>query len=173
MIWARGHQNDWDYFAAQSGDTAWSYDSVLAIYRHIEDWRGTPDFKRRGTGGLLYIQRAPDPNPIAPAMVAGAGSLGIEVFDDAMGRMMEGPGGAALNNLRVRDRQRLSVFRSYVYPVMNRPNLAVVSSALVLRLVFEGKRAVGVDVSYGDEVRRIRVSGEIIVSMGSINTPRC
>jgi len=171
MIWARGHKNDWDFFAAESGDTAWNYDSVLAIYRRMEDWRGVPDPKRRGTGGLLFVQPAPNPNPIAPAMVGGAYSLGIATFDDAMGCMMEGDGGAALNNLRVRDGQRLSVFRSYVYPVMDCPNLTVLSSALVLRVVFENNRAVGVDVSYAGEVRRIRSSVEIVLSMGAINTP--
>ena len=48
MIWARGHRNDWDYFAAQSRDDAWNYNSVLDIYRHIEDWHGIPDPKRLG-----------------------------------------------------------------------------------------------------------------------------
>src|SRR6516164_7153367 len=94
MIWARGHKNDWDFFAAEAGDNAWNYDSVLDIYRRIEDWHGVPDPERRGTGGLVFVQPAPDPNPIAPAMVIGAGSLGIPTFDDAMGCMMEGEGGA-------------------------------------------------------------------------------
>jgi len=172
MIWARGHKNDWDFFAAEAGDNAWNYDSVLDIYRRIEDWHGVPDPERRGTGGLVFVQPAPDPNPIAPAMVIGAGSLGIPTFDDAMGCMMEGEGGAALNNLRVRDSRRLSVFRTYLYPVMDRPNLTVLSQALVLRLVFESRRAVGVDVSYDGEVHRLRASVETIVSMGAINTPK-
>jgi len=172
MIWARGHKNDWDFFAAEAGDNAWNYDSVLDIYRRIEDWRGVPDPERRGTGGLVFVQPAPDPNPIAPAMVAGAGSLGIPTFDDAMGSMMEGEGGAALNNLRVCNGRRLSVFRTYVYQVMDRPNITVLSQALVLRLAFESKGAVGVDVSYAGEVHRIRASVETIVSMGAINTPK-
>jgi choline dehydrogenase len=171
MIWARGHMNDWDFFAAEAGDRAWNYDSVLDIYRRIEDWRGVPDPKRRGAGGLLFVQPAPDPNPIAPAMVVGAASLGIKAFDDAMGPMMETDGGAALNNLRVRGGQRLSVFRSYVYPAMDRPNLTVLCSALVLRVLFENRRAVGVEVSYRGAVRRIRASCETILSMGAINTP--
>jgi choline dehydrogenase len=171
MIWARGHRNDWDFFAAEAGDRAWNYDSVLDIYRRIEDWRGVPDPKRRGAGGLLFVQPAPDPNPIAPAMVVGAASLGIKTFDDAMGSMMETDGGAALNNLRVRGGQRLSAFRSYVYPVMDRPNLTVLSSALVLRILFENRRAIGVEVSYSGAVRRIRASVETILSMGAINTP--
>jgi len=171
MIWARGHMNDWDFFAAEAGDRAWNYDSVLDIYRRIEDWRGVPDPKRRGAGGLLFVQPAPDPNPIAPAMVVGAASLGIKTFDDAMGSMMETDGGAALNNLRVRGGQRLSAFRSYVYPAMDRPNLTVLCSAQVLRVLFENRRAVGVEVSYCGSVRRIRASVETILSMGAINTP--
>jgi choline dehydrogenase len=70
--WARGHKNDWDFFAAEAGDTAWNYESVLNLYRRIEDWHGAPDPKYRGTGGPIFVQPAPDPNPIAPAMVEGA-----------------------------------------------------------------------------------------------------
>ena len=51
MTWARGHKNDWDYFASEAGDSAWSYESVLNIYRRIEDWHGAPNPKYRGTGG--------------------------------------------------------------------------------------------------------------------------
>src|SRR6266851_10120938 len=72
MACARGHKNDWDFFASQVDDPAWNYDSVLNIYRRIEDWQGAPDPTRRGTGGLAFVQSAPDPNPIAPAMVEAA-----------------------------------------------------------------------------------------------------
>ena len=80
MLWARGHKNDWDFFASEAGDNAWDYDSVLAIYRRIEDRRGVPDPERRGTGGLLFVQPAPDPQPIAPAMIVGAGTLGVPQY---------------------------------------------------------------------------------------------
>src|SRR3979490_2417370 len=69
MVWARGHKNDWDFFASESGDRAWNYESVLNIYRRMEDWQGAPDPTRRGTGGLVFVQSAPDPNPTAPALV--------------------------------------------------------------------------------------------------------
>jgi len=66
---------------------------------------------RAATGGLVFVQSAPDPNPIAPAMVEGAHSIGIPAFDSNNGRLMEGDGGASICDLRVRDGMRLSVFR--------------------------------------------------------------
>jgi choline dehydrogenase len=57
--WARGYRTDWDYFAAEAGDTGWSYESVLALYRRIEDWGGAPGPAYRGVGGLVYVQPAP------------------------------------------------------------------------------------------------------------------
>src|SRR5262249_20704064 len=69
MGWARGHKNDWAFFAEKANDQAWNYKSVLNTYRRIEDWHGAPDPKYRGTGGPVFLQPAPDPNPIAPAMV--------------------------------------------------------------------------------------------------------
>ncbi len=103
MAWARGHKNDWDFFASESDDPAWNYESVVDIYRRIEDWQGAPDPGRRGTGGLVFVQSAPDPNPIAPAMVEAAASIGMRTFDSNNGRLMEGSGGASILDLRVRD----------------------------------------------------------------------
>jgi choline dehydrogenase-like flavoprotein len=90
MAWAHGHKNDWDLFASEAGDPGWSYESVLNIYRRIEDWQWVPDPKHRGTGGPVFVQPAPDPNPVAPAMVEGARSVGISTFESHNGRMMEG-----------------------------------------------------------------------------------
>src|SRR6267154_6128754 len=77
MAWARGHKNDWDYFASEAGDKAWSYESVLDIYRAIEDWHGAPDPDYRGTGGPAFVAPAPDPNPTAPAALDAARSAGV------------------------------------------------------------------------------------------------
>ena len=77
MLWARGHKSDWDYFAAEAGDAAWSYDFVLAIYREIENWQGKPDPARRGKDGLLHITPPIEPNPVATAMLDAAVELGI------------------------------------------------------------------------------------------------
>jgi len=172
MMWSRGHRNDWDHFADEAGDPGWSYESVLGIYRRIEDWQGTPDPQRRGKGGLVYVEPAHDPNPIAPAILETIRSLDIPTFDDQNGKMMEGEGGAAITNLRIRDGRRLSVFRTYTYPFMDRPNLTVLTGALVTRVVFDGKQAVGVEFLRDGQSRRIAARCEIVVSLGAINTPR-
>jgi choline dehydrogenase len=172
MIWSRGHRNDWDGFADAAADAAWGYDAVLDIYRRIEDWQGEPDAQRRGAGGLVFVQPAPDPAPGAAAMVAAAGAAGIPSFVDQNGCMMEGDGGAALSNLRIRDGRRLSIFRSYVYPWMDRPNLTVVSDALVTRLVFAGGRATAVEVAIDGGMHRFQVGHEVVLSLGAVHTPK-
>jgi choline dehydrogenase len=134
MMWARGHRDDWDFFAAESGDMAWNYQAVLNLYRRLEDWHGEPDPEYRGTGGLVYIQSAPDPSPIAPAMVEAAHSVGLPSFGNQNGRMMEGDGGASIADLNVQDGRRRSIFRAYTFPYMDRPNLTVLTQALVTRV---------------------------------------
>src|SRR5260221_7824565 len=168
MAWACGHKNDWDYFASEAGDPAWNYESVLNTYLRIEDWHGAPDPKYRGTGGPVFVDPAPNPNPIAPAMLDGARSVGIPTFENQNGRMMEGSGGASIIDLLARDGKRMSVFRTYVFPYMDRPNLTVLTHALVTRLTFDGERATGVEITYDGKTHRI----EVILSLGAIPTPK-
>lgn len=69
MAWARGHKADWDFFAAAAGD---DYESVLEIYRRIEDWHGVPDPKYRGTGGPVFVEPAPNPEGVSAGTSKGA-----------------------------------------------------------------------------------------------------
>jgi choline dehydrogenase len=175
MAWSRGHKNDWDFFASAAGDHAWSYESVLNIYRRIEDWHGAPDPDYRGTGGPVYVEPAPDPNPIAPAMVEGARSVGIPTFENQNGQMMEGDGGASIFDVLVREGCRQSVFRSYVFPSMDRPNLTVLTGALVTRVTFdrhEGNRVTGVEFSHDGAIHRVGAGSEVVLSLGAIHTPK-
>ncbi|PWT79930.1 MAG: oxidoreductase [Acidobacteria bacterium] len=172
MAWARGHKHDWDFFAAESCDTAWGYESVLNIYRRIEDWHGAPDPQYRGIGGPVFVRPAPDPNPVAPAMVEGARSVGIPTFENHNGRMMEGDGGASLFDLIVRDGKRLSLFRTYVFPYMDRPNLTVLTHALVTKVIVEKNRATGVEIAYDGKIQRVNAGVEVVLSLGAIHTPK-
>jgi choline dehydrogenase len=172
MTYARGHKNDWDYFATEAADPEWNYDSVLKIYLRIEDWHGAPDPAYRGTGGPVFVQPAPDPNPIAPALLEGARSVGIPSFENPNGRMMEADGGAAITDIRSRNGKRLSVFRSYTFPYMDRPNLTVLTGALVRQLVCEGRRVTSVICDYNGQPHVIGANVEVVLSLGAIHTPK-
>jgi choline dehydrogenase len=105
-------------------------------------------------------------------MVEGARSIGMPTFDSNNGRLMEGEGGASILDLRVHDGKRLSVFRTYVFPYMDRPNLTVLTHALVTRLTFEGKRATGVEIAFNGKIERIAAGLEVVLSLGAMHTPK-
>ncbi|MBN9596225.1 MAG: GMC family oxidoreductase N-terminal domain-containing protein [Afipia sp.] len=172
MVWARGHKNDWEDFAAEAGDSAWGYESVLDIYRRIESWQGLGDANRRGTGGPVHVQPASDPPPVARAMLDAARGLGIPVFDSPNGEMMEGRGGAALTDLIIRNGRRSSIFRCYVAPRLGQRNLTVLTHALVSRLLFDGSTVIGVEVIERGQLRRYMAGLEVVLSLGAINTPK-
>jgi choline dehydrogenase len=105
-------------------------------------------------------------------MVEAARSVGIPTFENHNGRMMEGDGGASILDLIIRDGRRLSVFRTYAFPYMDRPNLTVLTHALVTKLILERKRVTGVEIAYDGKIQRINAGLEVIVSLGAINTPK-
>jgi choline dehydrogenase len=86
--------------------------------------------------------------------------------------MMEGAGGCSILDVRLRDGKRQSVFRSYTFPYMDRPNLTVLTHALVTRITFAGKRATGVECIYNGEIHRISAGLEVVLSLGAIHTPK-
>ncbi|MAU96473.1 MAG: oxidoreductase [Fulvimarina sp.] len=172
MVWARGHRSDWDFFAAEAGDPAWGYANVLDIYRRIENWQGEPDPKYRGSSGPVWVQPACEPSPIAYAMLAAAREIGIPRFEHPNGEMMEGPGGAALADMLVRHGRRHSLYRAYVHPWRDRPNLTVLTGTTVLRVVLEGKRATGVEVLHDGQVATIGARAEVVLSLGAIQSPK-
>lgn len=171
MIWARGHRQDWDHFAQVSGDPAWGYESVLEIYRRIEDWRGAHD-EHRGVGGLVTVTQPADPSPLALAMIESAVALGIPAFGSPNGAMMEADAGVALVDTRIEDGRRLSVFDTYVRPVLERGNLTILTGAQVMRVLFDRRRATGIELRCNGQTRRVRASAQIVLSAGAINTPQ-
>jgi choline dehydrogenase len=86
--------------------------------------------------------------------------------------MMEGPGGASIIDLRSRNGKRETIFRSYTYPYMDRPNLTVLTHAYVNRVTFEGNRATGVEILYRGMTHVIRATSEVVLSLGAIHTPK-
>lgn len=172
MVWARGHRSDWEFFASEAGDARWGYQNVLETYRRIENWQGAPDPAYRGTGGPVWVQPASSPSPIALAMLDAARELDIPVFDHPNGRMMEGTGGAAITDMLVRNGRRHSLYRAYVQPWLDRPNLTVLTEALVRRVVFEDGRAIGVEFLHRGRSMTVGARAEVVLSLGAIQTPK-
>lgn len=172
MIWARGHRSDWDLFATESGEPAWGYESVLDLYRQIEDWHGVGEPNHRGRGGPVFVQPTPDVHPLAAATVDAARTLGIPTYQSPNGRLMEEMRGAAITDTRSRGGERLSLFRTYTAPLLDKPNLTVVPHALVTRLTFQGNRVTGVEVLHDNAVHHVTADTEVVLSLGAINTPK-
>lgn len=172
MVWSRGHKNDFDSWHAETGDAGWSYERVLDIYRRIEDWQGEPDPARRGKGGRLWVTPPVDPNPIAHAMLDAATSVGIPKFADQNAVMMEGAGGAALANMRIRDGRRRNVAADYLYQALRRPNITLLTGAEVQRLVMKGNRVKGVTFVRNGKLHTVTAARRVVLSAGAINTPK-
>jgi choline dehydrogenase len=171
--WSRGHRADWDRYAFEAGDASWNYQAVLDLYRQrIEAWAGWPDPQFRGSTGVVHVQPAPDPRPFAMAQFEAAEALGLPRFPNQNGGLMEAAAGCALMDETVRDGKRRSIFRSYLYPLMDRPNLTVLTAAVVTRILFQGRSASGVEFQYRGRATRADSTREIILSLGAIHTPK-
>jgi choline dehydrogenase len=171
-IWARPFKQDLEFWAKASGDAAWGYESGLEIYRRMESWQGAPSERYRGKNGPVWCQPANNPHPVAPALLAAAKSLGYPVFEDQNGRREEGGTGFALMNQIIRDGRRQSMARSYLYPVMSKPNVTVLVKTHVDRLELKGTRVTGVRITRDGVQSFIGADTEVIVSAGGINTPK-
>ncbi|WP_137174148.1 GMC family oxidoreductase [Massilia sp. HP4] len=171
-IWARPFRKDLDYWVDVTGDQAWGYENALSIYRRIENWQGKPDARYRGQGGPVWCQPAHDPSPLAPAMLAACSSLGLPVLDDLNGAREERESGFALMNQIIRDGQRHSLAKAYLYPVLGQPNVTLLVNTHVDRLSIVGNTVEGIEFVQDGKPVRIRAAREVILATGAINTPK-
>ncbi|MFZ7090875.1 GMC family oxidoreductase [Primorskyibacter sp. 2E233] len=172
QIWARGHKNDFDMWADEAGDAAWNYDSVLEIYKRIEDWQGVEDPARRGKGGKVWVEQVQDPCPIAPAMLTACESVGIPAYADMNGEMMEKEGGAALANVRIKNGRRVNIPQSYLYPVLKQGNVTLLTGAETTSLIMDGTKVTGVNFVKDGQMKSVAASSRVVLSAGAINTPK-
>jgi len=170
MIFQRGNPMDYQRWAADPGMADWDYAHCLPYFNRMESCLAAgPGDEFRGHDGPLVLERGPGTNPIFQAMLAAAGQAGYPATDDVNGERQEGFG---LFDRTIRRGRRLSAARAYLHPVMNRPNLTVRTRAFVTRVVFEGKRAVGVEYTRGGGAPRRVYAGEVILCGGAINSPQ-
>ena len=167
MIFQRGNPLDYEKWSRDPGMAEWSYAHCLPYFKRMEtSLSGDGDF--RGSDGPLVIERGAANSPLFNAFFQAVQQAGYSLTDDANGYRQEGFTAFDRNVWRGR---RLSAARAYLHPVMHRANLRVVTRTQVTRIMFEGPRAVGVELSFGGKARRV-YAGEVICCGGAINSPQ-
>ncbi|WP_180903399.1 GMC family oxidoreductase [Martelella soudanensis] len=167
LLYIRGQAEDYDHWR-QLGNAGWSYDDVLPYFRKAEDQEnGENEF--HGVGGPLAVTNLRERNPLCEAFIASAVEAGIPRNDDFNGAVQEGVG---YYQTTTRNARRCSAAVAYLRPAMKRTNLRVITRAETQRIVFEGKRAVGVVFERTGKRTLIRARREVIISAGSINSPK-
>ncbi|MBK3632980.1 choline dehydrogenase [Streptomyces sp. MBT97] len=170
MIFQRGNPMDYERWAADPGMESWDYAHCLPYFRRMENCLAAdPDDEFRGHDGPLVLERGPATNPLFGAFLQATEEAGYAPTDDVNGFRQEG---FARFDRNVHRGRRLSASKAYLKPVRKRPNLTVRTRSLVTRVLFEGKRAVGVEYRRGKgPLRRVR-AGEVILCGGAINSPQ-
>jgi choline dehydrogenase len=169
QIFQRGNPLDYERWAADPGMATWDYAHCLPYFKKMETClAAAPDDPWRGHSGPLVLERGPATNPLFGAFFDATVQAGYPRTEDVNGYRQEG---FAPFDRNIHRGRRLSAARAYLHPVMRRPNLTVRTRRFVTRVVFDGTRAIGVEVARGGDVERID-GGEIILAGGSINSPQ-
>jgi choline dehydrogenase len=166
LLYIRGQREDFDHWR-QLGNTGWSFEDVLPFFRQAEDQQRGAD-ELHGSGGPLAVSDV-EPHPLCDAFIKAAEQAGYPRNDDFNGPTQEGAG---YFQMTTRNGRRCSTARGYLNPAKRRANLKVVSDALASRVLFDGKKAVGVEYTKGGVVHRAGAEGEVILSGGAFNSPQ-
>ena len=168
MVWIRGAREDFDAWAA-AGNPGWRYDDLLPAFKALEDNQAGAD-TWRGTGGPLHVTDCSHAvHPLTRRYLAAGQQAGLPLNPDFNGAAQEGVG---IYQISTRNGRRMSAARAFLRPAMKRANVRVEMNALATRVLFEGKRAVGVEYQQNGETRTARAGREVILSGGSVNSPQ-
>jgi choline dehydrogenase len=173
MVYVRGHAADFDYWESQ-GAKGWGAKGVQKYFHRMENWHGGDEVKDavsralRGTSGRMHVKRGKRENPLYNAFIKAGAEAGYKLTDDYNGSAQEGFGALEMT---VHKGRRWSVANAYLRPALRRPNCQILN-ALARRVVFEGKRAIGVEVKRGGQIVVIKARREVILSASSINSPK-
>jgi choline dehydrogenase len=167
MVYIRGQHEDFDHWR-QLGNSGWGSADVLPYFRRAEhQTRGEDAF--HSTGGPLCVSDVKDGHPLCEAFIKACNETGHERNDDFNGRGQEGVG---YHQTTTRNGKRCSTAVGYLHPVRNRPNLRVITGAHTRKVLFDGKRAVGVAFRQDGAERSVRARKEVILCGGAIGSPQ-
>ncbi|HSV59449.1 MAG TPA: GMC family oxidoreductase N-terminal domain-containing protein [Variovorax sp.] len=168
MVYVRGHRWDYDHWA-ELGNAGWSYEEVLPYFKRAEHNETHQDSPFHGTGGPFNVAELRSPSPINQAFLKAAAMNGVPLAADYNGAEQFG---SFMFQVTQKNGERHSVAKGYITPNMSRPNLRVKTHALTSRILFEGKRAIGVECSVADAPMQIRARREVIVAGGAFGSPQ-
>ena len=168
MVYIRGQAQDYDHWA-QLGNRGWSYQDVLPVFKRMERFEGGSD-EFRGRDGILPVTHTPrNKVPLLEKMIAAAETIGLPYNADQNGASQEGIG---MSQVTIAKGRRQSTAYCYLDPARGRVNFTIEQGAMAGSLIIEGKRCVGVRYSVNGAPREARATREVIVSGGSINSPK-
>lgn len=168
MIYIRGNPMDFEKWAADEGMESWDYAHCLPYFKRAENRIKGPN-EYRNVDGPLNLETGPCTNPLFGAFLKAAEEAGYPPTDDINGYQQEGFGAFDRNIKRGR---RWSAARAYYHPVKGRPNLTLKCRALSTRILFDGKKAIGVEYVTGRGSPKKVYGGEIICCGGALNSPQ-
>jgi choline dehydrogenase len=170
MVYVRGAPQDYDDWA-KAGCDGWGWDRIGKHFVALEDHELGVD-QWRGAGGPLKVSRHPAGNPLCEAVLEAARDMGVPTVADANHVDVVADQGMSYQTVTTYKGKRFSAARAFLDPVRSRPNLDILTNAQAERILFDGKRASGLSVRVGTEVRTINVQGEIILSAGAVESPK-
>jgi choline dehydrogenase len=167
MVYVRGHAQDYDGWEAM-GAAGWGYRHVLPYFKRLETSHGgEPGW--RGADGPLHVTRGAMANPLYRAFIEAGRQAGYPLTRDYNGRQQEGFGPMEMT---VWGGRRWSAAKAYLRPALLRPNIDLMKRTLARRVVFEGGRAVGVEVARGGRTEVIKARRSVVLAAGAINSPK-
>ena len=170
MVYVRGHAKDFDTWEAM-GASGWSYADVLPYYKRMETWDPAGhggDASWRGSDGPLHVTRGKRDNPLVQAFVQAGRQAGYQLTDDYNGQQQEGFGPMEHT---IHKGARWSAAKAYLRPALQRKNCNLIRG-LARKIVFSGRRAVGVELLAGGGLKTVRAKKEVILASSSINSPK-
>ena len=168
MIYTRGDGSDYDEWAAL-GNPGWAWADVLPLFKRLEN-RETGENDFHGVGGELNVAPLRDVNPLSQVFIDAGVATGIPRADDF--NLHPQPNGVGLYEVTQKGGQRHSAAKAFLAPIRSRPNLTVITGAMVSRVTFAGTRATGVEFQQRGQNRTLTASREVILSGGAINSPQ-
>jgi choline dehydrogenase len=170
MMYVRGNRLNYDMWNALGAD-GWSYADVLPAFKALEDYAGG-ESDVHGVGGPIPVVDCPDPVMVSEEFMVGATQVGYDgPYWDTNGARQENGAGLLQFHIDPAGR-RASAATVFLTPILGRPNLTVETGAHATRVLFEGKRAVGVEYLQGGELKQARAEREVIVSAGALQSPK-